>query len=50
MAREWVFLECKECGLRYYRTTRNTLSQGKLERKKFCPTCRKRVLHKEKKK
>ena len=50
MAREWIFLECGDCKTRYYRTTRNTLSQSKIEIKKFCPKCRKRVGHKERKK
>jgi large subunit ribosomal protein L33 len=50
MAREWIFLECTECGTRYYRTTKDSKSQAKLERVKFCPDCRKRVPHKEKKK
>ena len=50
MAREWIFLECGECKTRYYRTTRNTQSQAKIEIVKFCPKCRKRVGHKERKK
>jgi large subunit ribosomal protein L33 len=50
MAREPIFLECTECGTRYYRTTKDSKSQAKLELKKFCPKCRKRVPHKEKKK
>jgi large subunit ribosomal protein L33 len=50
MPREWIFLECGECGTRYYRTTKNSKAQAKLELKKFCPECRKRVPHKEKKK
>ena len=48
--REWVFLECGECGTRYYRTTKNPRTQGRLELNKFCPQCRRRVGHKEKKK
>jgi hypothetical protein len=33
MPREWVFLECGECGTRYYRTTKNpkAQNQAKLE-------------------
>ena len=50
MVREWIFLECGECGTRYYRTTKSSKTQAKIERKKFCPDCRKRVVHKEKKK
>ncbi|MBI5366051.1 MAG: 50S ribosomal protein L33 [Planctomycetes bacterium] len=48
--REWLFLECGTCGHRMYRTTKNTKAQAKLELKKFCPTCRAHVPHKEKKK
>ena len=50
MVREAIFLECTACGTRYYRTTKDSHSQAKLELKKFCPKCRKRVPHKEKKK
>jgi large subunit ribosomal protein L33 len=50
MPRESIFLECTECGTRYYRTTKNPKLPGKIEVKKFCPDCRKRVPHKEKKK
>ena len=50
MAREWIFLECSECGNRYYRTTRNTLTKEKMQRSKFCSICRKHVKHKERKK
>ena len=50
MVREAIFMECTACGTRYYRTTKDGKSQAKLELKKFCPKCRKRVPHKEKKK
>lgn len=52
MPREWIFLECGECGERWYRTSKNKKNEAKvkLELKKFCPRCRKHVLHKEKKK
>ena len=52
MPRERVFLECVVCGTRFYRTTKNpkAQNQAKLELLKFCPKCRKRVAHKEKKK
>jgi len=50
MPREGVFLECGECGTRYYRTTRNPKVQGKLEFRKFCPHCHKHLPHKERKK
>lgn len=50
-AREYVFLECVECGNRHYRTDKsNAPGSGKLELNKFCKTCRKHVKHKEKKK
>lgn len=48
--REWLFLECTECGTRYYRTNKSNKTQAKLELKKFCPRCKARKLHKEKKK
>lgn len=45
--REYVWLECKECGDRNYRTQVN-VSQGnpKLELKKFCKREGKRTVHK----
>ena len=49
-AREWVSMECTECGLRNYRTPEKRGGQGKLELVKFCKICRKHVKHKEKKK
>ena len=45
--REYVWFECKECSRRNYRTQVNV--QGgtpKLELKKFCPSQRKRTVHK----
>ncbi|HML73855.1 MAG: 50S ribosomal protein L33 [Sedimentisphaerales bacterium] len=45
--REWVWLECKECGDRNYRTPVNV--QGgtpKIELVKFCKRERKRTVHK----
>lgn len=47
--RDWLFLECSECKTRYYRTTKNKNKKEKLEISKFCPRCRKHVMHKEKK-
>ena len=47
---EWVSLECPECRNRNYRTSRDSKSGGKLELKKYCRHCRKRTVHKEKKK
>jgi large subunit ribosomal protein L33 len=45
--REYIWLECKECGDRNYRTEVNV--QGgtpKFELKKFCKRERKRTVHK----
>lgn len=50
MPREWIFLECSECGNRYYRTQKSPKKQAKLELKKFCPMCRRHTPHKERKK
>ena len=50
MNRERVSLECPECGNRNYRTSRKTKGTYKLDLPKYCPTCRKHVEHKEKKK
>jgi large subunit ribosomal protein L33 len=47
---DWVSLECPECRNRNYRTSRNSKGGGKLELKKYCRHCRKRTVHKEKKK
>jgi large subunit ribosomal protein L33 len=45
--REWVWLECSECGEKNYRTNVN-VSAGtpKIELKKFCSKDRKRTVHK----
>ena len=48
--REYVSLECTECGNRNYRTQIDSRAQKKLELKKYCKFDRKRTLHKEKKK
>ena len=50
-AREYVFLQCVECGALNYRTQVRT--QGgvpKLTLKKYCPRTRKRTEHKIKRK
>ncbi len=45
--REWVFMECTECGDRNYRTQVSTTGGvPKLELKKFCRRQRKRTVHK----
>jgi large subunit ribosomal protein L33 len=50
--REYVFLECSETGVRYYRTQKRVKGQGakKIELKKYSSKLRKHTLHKEKKK
>lgn len=48
--REYVTLECTECGARNYRTQVETRNQKKLELKKFCKRERKRTVHKERRK
>ena len=50
--REYISLECKKCGSRNYRTSRQTTGEQKqkLELKKYCKICRAHVLHTEKRK
>jgi large subunit ribosomal protein L33 len=48
--REYVTLECSECGSRNYRTPIDPRAQNKLSLKKFCKVDRKHTLHKERKK
>jgi len=48
--REYLSLECTECGNRNYRTSRDMRKGGKLELKKYCKHDRKRTVHVEKKK
>ncbi len=47
MPRELVILACTECNRRNYTTKRNKKQSERLEIKKFCPSDRKRTLHKE---
>ena len=47
--REIVILECTECKERNYTTTLDTRGGKKIEQKKFCPKCNKRVVHKSRK-
>ena len=48
MPRDLAIMECTECKRRNYTTTRNKRTMAnRLEMKKFCPTERKRTLHKE---
>lgn len=49
--REYVFLECPDCRNRNYRTSKQTRGETtKLELPKYCKTCRKHTVHKEKRK
>jgi len=55
MARKWnviqIWLQCSECGRLNYTTTRNKVNNPtKLSLKKYCPSCRKHVAHKERQK
>ena len=46
--RDLAILACGECKQRNYTTTRNKkTTTERLEKVKFCPTCRKRTTHKE---
>ena len=48
MPRELAILACTECKRRNYVTTRNKrTTANRLEIKKFCPSERKRTLHRE---
>ena len=43
-----IALQCTECKRKNYTTTKNRKNiQGKLEKNKYCPFCRKKILHKE---
>ena len=42
-----VTLVCLECEARNYKTTRKPEQEGQIEKRKFCPTCRKHTVHKE---
>jgi len=48
--REYLTLECSECGSRDYRTQRETKTGKKLALKKFCKVCRGHTMHKERRK
>ena len=55
MARKWnvmqIWLQCSECGRLNYVTTRNKVNNPtKLSLKKYCPSCRKHMIHKERQK
>ena len=50
MAREYVTMECTECGMKNYRTQMDTRGAAKLRLKKYCPRQRKHTEHRERKK
>ena len=46
--RDIIILACDECKNRNYTTTRNKRKNpNRMELKKFCPSCRKHTLHKQ---
>jgi len=46
--RDIIHLECTVCKERNYSTTKNKrLHAGRVEFKKYCPSCRKHTAHKE---
>ena len=50
MARVPIWLVCKECNNRNYRSTKKGgAGVGKIELRKFCPKCRRHTTHKERK-
>lgn len=48
--REYVWLECTECGDRNYRVQKETRGAERLERKKYCKRTRTHTVHKESRK
>jgi large subunit ribosomal protein L33 len=48
--REYVWLECSDCGARNYRTNKETRGAERIELKKFCRKERKHTTHKESRK
>ena len=48
--REYVWLECTDCGSRNYRTEKETRGTERLELKKYCAKDRKHTVHKESRK
>ncbi|HNZ07253.1 MAG: 50S ribosomal protein L33 [Candidatus Cloacimonetes bacterium] len=46
--RDIIVLACEDCKNRNYTTTRNKRKHpNRMELKKFCPTCRKHTVHKQ---
>ncbi|MFH1303503.1 MAG: 50S ribosomal protein L33 [Planctomycetota bacterium] len=50
MAREYVWLECTETGMRNYRVSKETRGAERLSLMKYCPRLRRHTLHKESRK
>ena len=48
--REYVSMECSDCGNRNYRASKDTRGTSKLELKKYCRYCRRHTVHVEKRK
>jgi len=42
-----ISLACSVCEARNYKTTRKPDQLGRIEKKKFCPTCLTHTLHRE---
>jgi large subunit ribosomal protein L33 len=42
-----ISLACSVCDSRNYKTTRKPEQEGRIEKKKFCPTCNAHTVHKE---
>jgi large subunit ribosomal protein L33 len=42
-----VTLACIECEARTYKTTRRPDQPGQIEKKKYCPKCKRHTVHKE---
>ena len=50
MARDSFILKCSECGEENYIDNKNKKNNpDKIEKKKYCPKCKKMTMHKEKK-
>ena len=46
--RDIIILACEDCKNKNYTTTRNKRKHpNRMELKKFCPTCRKHTVHKQ---
>ncbi|MEM1062412.1 MAG: 50S ribosomal protein L33 [Planctomycetota bacterium] len=50
MAREYVWLQCTECGDLNYRVIKEMWGTERLELKKYCRRLRKHTVHKESRK